>query len=139
MKSLCLYQFAMCYRDAHQNEEYRNKRDVNIDVVSSETEDSLPLFERQLPQKIQIGEGRFMVLRQYLSAVEMSRFSSESSEHEKEYSRMLVFCPWENEETFFREALASEEHCHNMYNTLRKDLDFVETECYKLLRHNVGR
>ena len=134
----------MCYRDAKSSEKnsMRNKLEQvssEVKVIGIDIDETLLSVELGLPKAVQIDDERFMLLRQSLSVVDMTRFEKIGEEHSRQYSRLLMFHPWENETDFLEQAKLCAKKCSVMYNKMENGLDLVEDQCNSLLRSYASR
>ena len=142
---MSLYQFAMCYRDARNYEAKRVKE--RGDAISNNFSVIVPVDEennissdmKKLPEVVQIGSDKYMILRKNPVVVDMRKFPRDDEKHAREYSRMLMFCSWIREDAFLKGARLSEHTCEKMYANLRLAIEHVERGCKLLLLTSFGR
>ena len=135
----------MCYRDARKYEAKRVKEredavsNVFSVIVSVDEENNFSSNMKQLPEVVRIGSDGYMILRTHPVVVDMRKFPRDNEKHAREYSRMLMFCSWIEEDAFLKGARLSEQTCEKMYANLRLAIEHVERGCKLPLLISFGR
>ena len=86
-------------------------------VTGDETEDI------QLPDFIELENGKLMRLRKFDAVVRRHKFKSDKEQHEFFFSELLLFWPWRSESELFPDDL---EKCAELYIRVKPNIDAVK-------------
>ena len=144
LKFISLYQFAMWYRDMMPHDKTSVSQKMtecseSVHVVTAAKKGDLPDELRGLPKAVSIGGNKFMILRKKPVVVDTKNFDEQTEKHIWQYSRLLLFHHWQNEQQFLGDARRSATVCDNLYNDLEHYITYVQKHCLKKLKRYAER
>ena len=74
-----------------------------------------------------------------LVVVDTKNFDEQTEKHIWQYSRLLLFHYWQNEQQFLGDARRSATVCDNLYNDLEHYITYVQKHCLKKLKRYAER
>lgn len=119
LDEMCLAQFAICYTPIKKLPKGCKMTEDGISEERSKTQSMLRDAEKKLPKYLQLKNNFGCMRLRTFPAVLRIHSSKKKEGHEKEYSELLLFAHWRDEEKDF--YIDDAQECLNQYNTVRKD------------------